>query len=130
MLLFQHYGWDGFSRERWDPPRQVFDEEGTGAAHWWTDQDRAAMLDVVSDYNVVGIFHGHEHDRALVYQVDGIDVFKPKAAYKGGFAVVHVTDQTMDVAVGEAVGDTGGARFTHAFNKPIGSRLKSPPERH
>lgn len=37
VVLFQHYGWDPFSVERWNPARMTFDDEGTGPAHWWTE---------------------------------------------------------------------------------------------
>jgi cytolysin (calcineurin-like family phosphatase) len=46
------------------------------------------------------------------------EIFKPKAAFMGGFAVVHVTDDYLDVAFAEAVGN-GGVKFTNAINKPL-----------
>jgi len=58
VLIFQHYGWDGFSEE----------------SRWWTDDQRDMMLDVLcrrdigpgnngscNPYNVIGIFTGHNH---------------------------------------------------------------------
>jgi len=45
VLLFQHYGFDGFSRQ----------------PVWWTDADRSAFLDLVCDYNVLGVVSGHTH---------------------------------------------------------------------
>jgi hypothetical protein len=45
LLLFQHYGFDGFSRQ----------------PNWWTDAERSAFLDLVCDYNVLGIVSGHTH---------------------------------------------------------------------
>lgn len=119
VILFQHYGWDPFSLERWDPAAQTFDDDGAGAPHWWTDDDRHALLSVLAGYNVIGIFHGHEHDRAMIYQRDGFDIFKPKAAFKGGFGLVHVTDRYMDVVLGEAVGNDDEVSFTNAFSKPL-----------
>ena len=119
VVIFQHYGWDPFSIERWDPAARTFDDEGSGAPHWWSDEQRQAMVDVLAGYNVIGVFHGHEHDSALIYKRDGLDLFKPKAAYLGGFALVHVTDEAMDVVLGEAVDAAGNVRFTHAFSKPV-----------
>lgn len=119
VVLFQHYGWDPFSLERWDPAARTFDDEGTGAPHWWRAQDRQALLSALAGYNVVGIFHGHEHDTAMIYRRDGLDIFKPKAAFKGGFALVHVADRFMDVVLGEAVGSDGEVVFTNAFSKPL-----------
>ncbi|KQS74531.1 metallophosphoesterase [Rhizobium sp. Leaf384] len=125
VVLFQHYGWDRFSIERWDAGHGTFDDEAAGAPHWWSDAERAALLEALKGYNVIGIFHGHEHDTPMVYKAGGIDVFKPKAAFKGGFAVVRVTDDAMDVALGEAVDDKGGVRFTTGFSK----RLDGPKAR-
>ena len=45
VLMFQHYGFDGFSRQ----------------PVWWNDDDRQMFLDVVCDYNVLGIVSGHTH---------------------------------------------------------------------
>lgn len=119
VVLFQHYGWDPFSLERWDPSRETFDDDGAGAPHWWNDDNRRAMLEVLRGYNVVGIFHGHQHETAMVYRRDGLDLFKPKAAYMGGFALVRITDDFMDVALGEAVGEAGQVTFTDVFSKPL-----------
>lgn len=45
VLLFQHYGFDAFSRQ----------------PQWWTSADRSAFLDLVCDYNVLGVVSGHTH---------------------------------------------------------------------
>lgn len=118
VVLFQHYGWDAFSVERWDPAAVTFDDHGSGAPHWWTEAERRALLDTLQGYNVVGLFHGHEHDRVMIYRQAGIDLFKPRAAYLGGLAVVRVTDSFMDVAMAEA-DETGGVRFVEAFSKSL-----------
>lgn len=55
----------------------------------------------------------------MIYSAGAFDLFKPKAAYMGGFALVRVTDANMDVALGEAAGEAGAVRFTHAFSKPL-----------
>jgi cytolysin (calcineurin-like family phosphatase) len=119
VVVFQHYGWDSFSIEHWDPDKVTYDEEGRGSPHWWADEDRRAMLDALKGYNVVGIFHGHEHDTPMIYRRDGYDIFKPKAGFLGGFALVRITDRFMDVALGEAVDGEGGVTFTHAFDKTL-----------
>ncbi len=119
VVLFQHYGWDPFSTERWDPARTTFDDTGEGTPHWWTEGERQALLDVIRGYNVIGLFHGHQHETPMIYRREGLDMFKPKAAYMGGLAVVRVTDARMDVVLGEA-GDKGGVTFTDAFSKAIG----------
>lgn len=118
VVLFQHYGWDPFSVERWNPARMTFDDEGTGPAHWWTEGERAALLSVLDGYNVVGLFHGHEHDVPMIYRRGNIDLFKPKAAFKGGFAVARIGDGVMDVAIGEI--GPGGPTYTNTLSKRIG----------
>ena len=118
VILFQHFGWDHFSREYWDPTSMTFDSQGKGLPHWWSDTDRSRLLDVVRPYNVVGLFHGHEHDTPMIYQANGIDMFKPIAAYKGGFALVRLARGRMDVALCMANFE-GRPVFTHAFTKMI-----------
>jgi cytolysin (calcineurin-like family phosphatase) len=120
VVIFQHYGWDSFSTEKWDPAAKTFDEEGTGPPHWWSDQERQAMISALTGYNVIGVFHGHQHETAMIYQRDGLDLFKPKASYLGGFALIHVTDTAMDVVLAEATDAAGNVRFTNAFSKPVG----------
>jgi cytolysin (calcineurin-like family phosphatase) len=117
VVIFQHYGWDPFSLERWDPQKTAFDDQGRGAPHWWTDADRDSLVEALAGYNVVGLFHGHEHETAMVYKANGIDLFKPRAAFLGGLGLARITDRFMDVALADAVGDNGDIRFTTAFSR-------------
>ncbi|MEI9429036.1 metallophosphoesterase [Mesorhizobium sp. Cs1299R1N3] len=119
VILFQHYGWDSFSMERWDTVKRVFDDGGKGASHWWSDADRQALLAALKGYNVVAVFHGHQHEVPMIYQRDGLDLFKPKAAYMGGFALARVTDDSLDVVLGQASDDDGDVIFTNAFSKSL-----------
>ncbi|AZO08534.1 MULTISPECIES: metallophosphoesterase [unclassified Mesorhizobium] len=119
VILFQHYGWDTFSIERWDPAKRTFSDEGSGAPHWWSDGDRHALLGVLKGYNVVAVFHGHQHEVPMIYQRDGLNLVKPKAAYLGGFALARVTNDNLDVVLGEATGDHGEIVFTNAFAKAL-----------
>ena len=96
----------------------TFDDEGSGPPHWWSEEERAALLDTIRPYNIAGIFHGHEHDVPMIYNRGGFDLFKPKAAFMGGFGLARVTDGFMDVALGEA-NDDGSVRFTNAMSKPM-----------
>lgn len=122
VILFQHYGWDPFSIEKWDPGHHTFDEDGLGPSRWWSDGDRAAFLSILDGYNVVGIFHGHEHVTPMVYKAGGHDVFKPTAAYLGGFAVARIGADTMDVVLAAADDEAGGVAFLAAFSKKIAGR--------
>jgi cytolysin (calcineurin-like family phosphatase) len=119
VVLFQHYGWDPFSLERWDPAQETFDDGGSGHAHWWTEADRQALLATIGGHNVIGIFHGHEHDTPMIYQHEGIDLFKPVAAYKGGFAIARVAGRSFEAVLATADGERGDVVFTHAFRKPL-----------
>lgn len=117
IILFQHYGWDTFSIERWDPAKRAYDDDGAGRPHWWGEADRQALVAALKAYNVIAIFHGHQHELPMIYQRDGLDLVKPKAAYMGGFALAKVTDDNIDVVLGEAAGDHGEVVFTNAVTK-------------
>jgi cytolysin (calcineurin-like family phosphatase) len=119
VILFQHYGWDPFSTEVWDADKQTFDQDGRGAPHWWSADDRSKMVDILRPYNVIGLFHGHQHETAMIYNRDGIDIFKPKAGFIGGFAVVNVMPDAMDVVFCEASHQDGSVQFTESFSKKI-----------
>lgn len=119
VILFQHYGWDAFSAEKWDPVRSAFDGQGSGDAHWWTEAERDALLDAIAGHNVVAIFHGHQHETPMIYKEGNIDLFKPKASFMGGFALARLSGKRLEVALGEATDDYGGAVFTDAYIKSI-----------
>lgn len=119
VILYQHYGWDVFSTERWNAAKGTFDDDGTGPPHWWSEADRQALLAALKGYNVIGIFHGHQHETPMIYRRDGLNLFKPKAVYMGGFALARVTSDSMDVVLGEATGDNGEVAFTNAFSKRL-----------
>lgn len=46
VMLMHHYGFDGFSLNDWN---------------WWTPRQRRALYELLKDYNVVAILHGHDH---------------------------------------------------------------------
>jgi 3',5'-cyclic AMP phosphodiesterase CpdA len=49
VVLMHHYGFDGFSLNDWN---------------WWTLKQRRALYELLKDYNVVAILHGHDHHTA------------------------------------------------------------------
>ncbi|CAG9464553.1 unnamed protein product [Pedinophyceae sp. YPF-701] len=55
-VLLHHLGVDHHSRER------------------WTDEERAEYADVIKKYNVMAIFHGHDHEPKF-YEWEGVNVF-------------------------------------------------------
>ncbi len=94
------------------PAAKTFDPSGAGGA-----RRSAGLLAALKGYNIVGIFHGHEHPTPMIYNREGYDIFKPVAAFMGGYALVRVTDAFMDVVLAR-VGDTPASPvFTHAFSK-------------
>lgn len=119
VVIFQHYGWDPFSTERWDLAKKTFDVAGAGDFHWWSLDESNALLDVLSGHNVIGLFHGHQHETPMVYSHGGLDVFKPVAAFMGGFGLARFTSDTFEVALGQVVDDSGSVAFSNAFFKPL-----------
>jgi len=49
VVLLHHYGFDGFSVNDWN---------------WWTVRQRRALHELIAGYNIVAIFHGHDHHAA------------------------------------------------------------------
>ena len=52
-------------------PSARYDDDGAGAPHWWSEADRQALLAALKGYNVVGIFHGHQHETPMIYRATG-----------------------------------------------------------
>ena len=117
VIVIQHYGWDPFSAERWDPTLKTFTATGAGPPHWWGQDEWQAVREVLRPYNVIAVLHGHEHENTLLYRWRGLDVIKPRAGFLGGFAILRVTDRFMDVVFAEVTDATGDLRFTKAFAK-------------
>jgi len=111
VVFFQHYGFEsgnsiGYSsrsRSKWTP----------------TEMNRFA--ETIRDYNVIGIFHGHDHWTQTPYTWRGYDIFSPGAAHFGQFAIVHVDSGTMDVVYAEVRNENGDIRLLpeSAFSKKI-----------
>ena len=123
VLLFQHYGWDGFSKS----------PQCNGCPPWWTDDQRDMMLDVLcrrdiepgnndtcTPYNILGIFTGHNHhQRWICLDAQGNEIdcsntanvvfenfsFMPSGekdttdSCNGcyGFSVIHLTGDKMEI---------------------------------
>lgn len=66
---------------------------------FWEQSDKDAFADAIADYNVLAIFHGHEH-RVGHYQWRGHPVFRPGAPRhrSHAFLVVRVSVREMSVA--------------------------------
>jgi hypothetical protein len=83
VVLFQHYGWDEWSRG------------------WWSDREREALAAALKGTNVVAIFWGHSH---AVQRIDwnGIPTWCVGSANKEGaggeFLVVRLTRDFLSIA--------------------------------
>lgn len=75
VVLLQHYGFDSFVEERND----------------WTEAEMDALYQVIKDYNIIAIFHGHSHKYAA-YEWNGINVYNDDAMKNGAFLVVNFPD--------------------------------------
>ena len=82
VILFFHYGWDGFS------------------LLWWTEAEQERFYDIIRDYNIAAVFHGHDH-AIEHYQWKGIDVWSagsPQAGEKTGrFLTIDFENDSMHI---------------------------------
>jgi len=100
VVLFQHYGTDTFGLED----------------RWWTDDDRAAWLDVVGGHDVVAVIAGHSH-YAMNYVWSGLDLYQVNnvkgefgegnADGYGSFGIFRVTDEGLQMVTCRALDATG-----------------------
>jgi hypothetical protein len=105
ILLFQHYGWDGFSAD----------------SRWWSEEQRNKELNILcrrdsadqpcNPYNVVGIFSGHTHARLDVSVDAGVDANGAPVTFNNyvvtsagtddqpGYSMVYVRGSENKIAV-------------------------------
>ena len=102
VLIFQHYGWEPFSTD----------------GNWWTPGQREAEINVLcrrnaksetcNPYNVLGIFSGHNHDRAWPIIDAGMNDQNEKVQFNNyvlrdsgaeqagfGFSIVQIDGDTL-----------------------------------
>lgn len=94
VIFFQHFGWDNFSLGL------------KNGEVWWTAADRALFLSLIKNYNVAGIFSGHEHITGM-HATEAADAagtrFDNFTGGNGGiggdgqFFAVRLTEKYMDV---------------------------------
>lgn len=89
VVLFFHYG---------------FDEWGN---KWWTSEEQEQFYQVIQEYNVIAIFHGHTHTLDHYFWKD-IPVWCVGAVQKspdiGNFLVVRIGDNQLSVAERDETG--------------------------
>lgn len=74
---------------------------------WWPEAWRQTYYDVLKDYNVIGILHGHAH-KPEIYQWKGIDIYHPphfsqkdpktNGPVTHGIFVFHITADELTIA--------------------------------
>lgn len=86
VVLFFHYGWDDFS------------------LLWWTENEQERFYSLIKDYNIAGIFHGHDH-AIEHYKWKGIDVWSagsPQSGDKTGkFLIVTLNRDSLAIKVAD-----------------------------
>ncbi|WP_257448678.1 galactose-binding domain-containing protein [Archangium lipolyticum] len=110
VVIIQHYGFDDFSK-------------GENGYHevWWTPEQRLAYWDVISKYNVVAIFSGHDHRSAYdefripfvrpASRTSGppsIPTFVSGAATTGAFLDVQIDAAKMHITRKDQDGNSSG----------------------
>jgi cytolysin (calcineurin-like family phosphatase) len=108
VFIFHHYAMDAFGTQD----------------RWWTKAQRDAYRDTIRPYRVSGIFAGHSH-AAMQYTWESERVFQVNNAKaeintgnndgNGSFAIVHITDQKLDVVTCRWLDDTGRYEFSAPF---------------
>lgn len=100
IVLFFHYG---------------FDEWGD---KWWTKEEQEAFYEVVKEYNIAAIFHGHTHGFDY-YKWHDIPVWCVGATQhengKGQYLTVHLKDE--DIFVLERIGNQWGTLYQDSYTK-------------
>jgi cytolysin (calcineurin-like family phosphatase) len=119
VILVQHFGFDSYS---WSSNWYWGDSSRDGASNLWP---------LLAPYNVVGIFHGHNHGRSFyqfqpgelysngVATVPGnapYDIFDSGPGYGQEFVVARITDKSMD-----AQAATSGADYDNSSANPSGT---------
>ena len=83
VIIFHHYGFDALS------------------SSYWSSADQQAYQQILDGFNIIGIFHGHNHE-SWHYTWEGYDVYDvgtPSGSSDiNSFAVVHLTQDTLTVA--------------------------------
>ena len=101
VVIIQHYGFDKWS---WN---------------WWSDEKKEALSNTIKNYNIVGIFVGHNHI-AENFIWNGINVFQVNNAWpdrdgNGSFSICRITDTFMDVVTCRWKNGEGDTEFVKPF---------------
>ncbi len=97
IILFQHYGFDGYSDD------------------WWSNEERQQYYEAIKDYNILAIFQGHQHD-AFHIVWKGIDVFSSGDVQSNEYLVCNIEDNIMKIFL-RFNNDWDAWRFEKTFEK-------------
>lgn len=115
VILFQHYGFDGWPLSPWG------DESG-----WWTEEHALRLWEAVEGHNVIAIMVGHDHSHNVM-QWNGIPVYHMDAVR--GFAVYRLNDEELVRVVRNPQNDTWGPvhrQSTSVFAGPPEELVQGP----
>lgn len=91
---------------------------------WFPASERNALISLLTNYNCIGILHGHTHARRF-YKYRGLDIFDDGAGMYGDHLVFRIQDGKLLVL--NRVGDAwGGLRFEKAIS--MSGPWKKTPE--
>ncbi|KAI0056005.1 hypothetical protein BV25DRAFT_1921334 [Artomyces pyxidatus] len=122
IIIVQHY---------------LFDEttDNGGITPTWSDQQRDALLSILSPYNIIGFFVGHNHGIGPMpawipvptqNPTRSVPQFRPGCAFNQNVALVQVSPSKMDVLYGTAADKivhwSTSASFPVAFPNQIWQR--------
>ncbi|KAI0055981.1 hypothetical protein BV25DRAFT_1669401 [Artomyces pyxidatus] len=106
--------------------------ENGGITPCWTNAQRDRLLNILSPYNIIGFFVGHNHGTGLLPNnipvptqnpTRNVPEFRPGCAFNQNFALVRVTPSTLDVMYGTAANKqiswTNGGTFKVPFANQI-----------
>lgn len=101
IFIMQHYSFDGSSIGTLDK------------RPWWLDLDAEATYEVLKDYNVIGLLHGHSHGKKI-YKWKGIDVFDDGTTQNGDLFAFRIKETRMFV-VNRIGPEWGNLKFEKAI---------------
>lgn len=97
-----------------------------GGGPWWTKDHKDKLLAKLEPYNVIAFLTGHRHAHddpnhppISAYESYSGKIFldfRPGAAHNGLFALVRVTDNSFDIAMGQENG--GSITWKKGYSKP------------
>ncbi len=115
VILFQHYGFDGWPLNPWG------DEWA-----WWTEEQALRLWESIEGYNVIALMVGHDHSHNVM-RWNGIPVYHMDAVR--GFAVYRVGADQLVRVVRNPQNDTWGhvhRQSTSIFAGPPKELVQGP----